>query len=84
MQSRPKTSTIKVTRVARSQSPEQAGAEDEDGEIIDQTEKTDSWTFGTFLLRLVTGKEPWAGIPEETIWKRLGEKRHPPLKGTTL
>ena len=40
-------------------SPEQAGAEDEDGDSIEQTEKTDSWTFGTFLVRLITGKDPW-------------------------
>ena len=43
-------------------SPEQAGADeygDDSGRSARATVKTDSWTFGTTLAHLLTGKMPW-------------------------
>ena len=53
-------------------SPEQLGAEDEDGNDIRVTLQSDVWSFGCTLLHMLTGMMPWT---DSTTGAPLSEKK---------
>ena len=70
-------------------SPEQAGADDfdDEDEPAKLTVKTDSWTFGTTMLHMLSGVAPWTAELEESgrseNWVRgrlMGRKKGPSQK----
>ena len=67
-------------------SPEQLGAEDEDGNDIRVTLQSDVWSFGCMLLHMLTGMMPWtdtttgAPLSEKKVFSKVAMRmRAPPL-----
>ena len=60
-------SSSRVSGTVHYMSPEQLGAEDEDGNPLRVTLKSDVWSFGCTLLHMIIGKLPWinqtTGLP---------------------
>ena len=69
-------------------SPEQLGAEDEDGNDIRVLLQSDVWSFGCTLLHMLTGTMPWtdsrtgAPLSEKKVMTKVALRmRAPPLAG---
>ena len=45
---------------------------------MSKSRKTDSWTFGTILLHVLTGEVPWDGLDGPTILNELSKQASAP------
>ena len=48
---------------------------------MSKSRKTDSWTFGTILLHVLTGEVPWDGSDGPTILDELSKQASAPADG---